>query len=173
MKEDYAGAQQIAGRVFCALGWKINRENSISDDVWQEIVDIYLCDKKNLKIREWFDSKNPYAFQKITENLLEAIRKEYWRPDEATVLEIATLYAQSVVRHGHRENGELNKKLDFFLARTLNAPGTDSKTAKVLKHCSDNTGRKTAEERAHVKTGKTERVEGKKMELAPKKNRQS
>lgn len=165
MKEDYAGAQQMAGRVFSTLGWKINRESSISDDVWQEIVEVYLRDRKNLRIREWFDSKNPYAFQGITENLLEAIRKEYWRPDETTVLEVATAYAQSIVRYGHRENGELNEKLEIFLARTLNAPGTDGKAGKDARALLGQYRQKTAEEMAHAHAAeKTEIVAGRKIE---------
>jgi len=166
MKEDYSGAQQIAGLVFSTLGWKINRENSITDDIWQEIVETYLRDKKNLKIREWFDAKNPYAFQGLTKNLLEAIRKEYWRPDEATLLEIATAYAESVVRHGHSEPGEVSEKLDLFLGRVLNAPGTESKTGKAAKALLEQYRKKTAEELAAHRAKEMEAVEGKKMEKA-------
>jgi cobaltochelatase CobN len=148
MNEGYAGAQRLAGRVFCTLGWKINRENSVSDEVWQEIVEVYLHDKKNLKIREWFDDKNPYAFQGLTETLLETIRKEYWRPDEATILEIATAYAQSVVQYGHREPGEVNEKLELFLARTLLAPGPISQAGQTAKALLEQYRQKTASEMA-------------------------
>jgi cobaltochelatase CobN len=133
IKENYAGAQQIAGLVFSTLGWKINRNNSIPDDVWQAVVDIYLRDKLDLKIRDWFEEKNPYAFQGMTENLLEAVRKEYWRPDEATLMAIATAYAESVVRHGLRENGEVNEKLVAFLGRTMSAPGSESTSGQSAK----------------------------------------
>ncbi len=175
MEEGYAGAQQMAGGVFCTLGWEINREDSVSADIWEEIVNVYLRDKKNLNIREWFEAKNPYAFQGLTENLLEAIRKEYWRPDEATLLEIATAYAESVVRHGHSEPGEVNEKLDFFLARTLSAPGPDSTTGKVTRALLEQYRQKTAAEMASsrpeeaapappVEEPEEETVEGKKME---------
>jgi cobaltochelatase CobN len=151
MNEGYAGAQRISGRVFSTLGWEINREGSISAEVWQEIVEVYLHDKKNLKIQEWFDDKNPYAFQGLTETLLETIRKEYWRPNEATLMEIATAYAQSVVRYGHREPGEVNEKLEFFLMRTLLAPGPDSLTGQTAIALLEQYHQKTASELAASK----------------------
>jgi cobaltochelatase CobN len=133
MKEGYAGAQQMAGGVFSTLGWEINRENSISSNVWQEIVDVYLRDKKDLNIRQWFEAKNPYAFLSIAERLLEATRKDYWKPDPATLREIAVAYAESVIRHGHRETGESNEKLDAFLAHIMTAPGPDPQAASALR----------------------------------------
>jgi len=126
MKEGYAGADQIAVHVANTMGWKIMREGSISDDIWEQIVDIYLRDSKKLYIREWFEAENPFAFQEITEILLETIRKGYWQPNQATVREIAVAYAQSVARHG--EGGGLrgggNRKLERFVEKVLSAPGS-------------------------------------------------
>jgi len=126
MKEGYAGADQVAVHVSNTMGWKIMREGSVSDDIWEEIVDIYIRDKRNLNIREWFEAENPFAFQEITEILLETVRKGYWEPSEATLREIATEYARSVARHG--EGGGLrgggNKKLEAFVSQVLSAPGS-------------------------------------------------
>jgi len=126
MKEGYAGADQVAVHVSNTMGWKIMREGSVSDDIWEEIVDIYIRDKRNLNIRDWFEAENPFAFQEITEILLETVRKGYWEPDESTLREIATEYARSVARHG--EGGGLrgggNKKLEAFVEKVLSAPGS-------------------------------------------------
>lgn len=153
MKEGYAGAQQMAGGVFSTLGWAVNRENSVSEDVWGEIVDVYLRDKKNLKIREWFEDKNPYAFQSIAERLLEASRKEYWKPDAATLREIAAAYAESVVLHGHREAGELNEKLEMFLDRVMTAPGLEPEVAQALETLLAQYREKSVSEMAAPKRG--------------------
>jgi len=126
MKEGYAGADQVAVHVSNTMGWKIMRDGSVSDDIWQEIVDIYIRDKRNLQIREWFEAENPFAFQEITEIVLETIRKGYWQPDESTIREIATEFARSVARHG--EGGGLrgggNVKLAAFVDKVLHAPGS-------------------------------------------------
>jgi len=136
MKEGFAGADQMGKHVFNALGWKIMRENSITDDMWMEIVDIYVHDKKNLNIREWFDSVNPYAFQEVTQVVMEAIRKGYWAPDPAITQELAEAYAQSYIRHGGgggiRGSGN-NPKLKEFIEKTLEAPGTQEMNELVEK----------------------------------------
>ncbi|WP_145215924.1 cobaltochelatase subunit CobN [Planctomycetes bacterium TBK1r] len=128
MKEGYAGADQVAVHVSNAMGWQVMRPGSVSDDLWQAVVETYIRDKKNLSIREWFESENPFAYQDMTEVLLETIRKGYWQPDSETIREIAREYAQSVVRHG--EGGGLrgggNIKLEAFVQEVLQAPGNES-----------------------------------------------
>ncbi len=125
MREGYAGADQIAVHVKNTMGWKIMRENSVSDDIWEEIVEVFVRDKKNLHIREWFEDKNAFAFQELTEILLETVRKGYWKPDADTLLEIVEAYAESVAEHG--EGGGLmgggNTRLQDFVEEQLRAPG--------------------------------------------------
>jgi cobaltochelatase CobN len=125
MKEGYAGADQVAVMVSNAMGWEIMREGSVTDDVWKEIKSIYLDDRMKLSIREWFEAENPFAFQEVSEILLESVRKGYWKADEATVRAIAEAYAASVGRHG--EGGGLrgggNVKLGALVEKTLTAPG--------------------------------------------------
>lgn len=124
MREGYAGADQISVHVTNSLGWTIMRPGSVGDDYWTEIVDTFIRDKKNLQIREWFESENPFAYQDLTETLLETIRKGYWQPDAEMIREIAEEYARSIVRHG--EGGGLrgggNFKLEAFVRQTLAEP---------------------------------------------------
>ncbi|MBL4884631.1 MAG: cobaltochelatase subunit CobN, partial [Planctomycetaceae bacterium] len=180
MKEGYAGADQVAVHVSNTMGWKIMRENSVSDDIWEEIVEIYIRDKRNLNIREWFEAENPFAFQEITEILLETVRKGYWEPDEATLLEIATEYARSVARHG--EGGGLrgggNKKLEAFIEKILSAPGKrelDNLLAEFqAKGRESSTAKQTAapESESEISQKKTtEIVQG--QQLTPKASPQS
>ena len=121
MKEGYAGADQVAVHVSNTLGWKIMRPDSVQDDIFEEITKIYVRDSKQLAIREWLEAENPFAFQEITEILLEAIRKGYWDASESTRRELAVAYARSVVRHG--EGGGLrgggNDKLERFVDEIL------------------------------------------------------
>ncbi|MCA9034289.1 MAG: cobaltochelatase subunit CobN [Planctomycetaceae bacterium] len=124
MREGYAGADQISVHVTNSLGWTIMRPGSVGDDYWTEIIDTFIRDKKNLQIKEWFESENPFAYQDLTETLLETIRKGYWQPDADTIREIAEEYARSVVQHG--EGGGLrgggNFKLEAFVQQTLAEP---------------------------------------------------
>jgi cobaltochelatase CobN len=126
MKEGYAGADQIAVHVSNAMGWKTMRPESVADDLWQEIVNVYVRDSKNLAIKEWFESSNPYAYQEMNEVLLETARKGFWTPDEQTLREITLEFVQSVVRHG--EGGGLrgggNHRLESFVKQVLERVGT-------------------------------------------------
>ena len=99
-KEGYAGADQVATMVDNAFGWEIMREGSVRADVWDEIKKVFVDDKYDLRVREWFEAENPFAFQELTEVMLEAVRKGFWKADDATVKAIAEAYADSVRRHG-------------------------------------------------------------------------
>jgi len=117
MDEGYAGADQIAVNVANSMGWKIMRPESISDDVGEEIVDIYLRDSKQLGVREWFVSENPYALQELTEVLLVVARKGNWEPSEEARRELAETYAPSIAQRGKGDglrSGD-NTKLGEFV----------------------------------------------------------
>jgi cobaltochelatase CobN len=158
MKEGYAGADQIAVMVSNTMGWKIMREKSISDDIWEEIVAVYVDDKYNLSIREWFEAENPFAFQEMTEILVEAIRKGYWKADEETRRKLVQLYARSVVRHGESGGvrGGGNVKLERFVREQLEAPGD-----KKLKELA---GRYVSKVKEMAAVGRRETVMGMKLE---------
>ncbi len=121
MKEGYAGADQIAVHVSNTMGWKVMREGSVSDDVWNEIAAIYVKDKLGLSLRPWFETQNPFAFQDMSEVLLESSRKGLWKAEPGLLREVAEQYARSVLRHG--EGGGLrgggNQSLEQFVAATL------------------------------------------------------
>ena len=136
MKEGYAGADQISVHVSNALGWKIMRPESVTDDQWAEIVDIYLRDSKQLSIREWFEAENPFAAQELEEVLLETIRKGYWQPEEAVVREIAVAYAQSVADTRRRGRSPRRRQHETRSIRRANAlrtrqPGARRATRRI------------------------------------------
>ena len=176
MKEGYAGADQIAVHVSNTYGWKIMREKSVTDDVWEEIVDVYLRDKKNLHVRSWFESVNPFAYQEVTEILLEVMRKGYWSADEATRVEVARAYVESVLEHG--EGGGLrgggNEKLRQFVLETLRAAPdqADRKLAEAFERAPGERDGQVAESAApsapskvaDAKGSVSETVEGPKLE---------
>ncbi|MFH0880768.1 MAG: cobaltochelatase subunit CobN, partial [Lentisphaerota bacterium] len=134
MKDGYAGADQVAVHVSNMLGWQIMRENSVSPENWQEVVNVYVRDSKNLGLRKWFDQENPHAFQGMTQTLLETIRKGYWAPDAATIQEIAEAHAKSVIQYG--KNGGLrggnNVAFQQFMQKVLDVPG-DARMQELFK----------------------------------------
>jgi cobaltochelatase CobN len=129
MKNDgYAGADIIAKNVENIMGWKVMRDKSITDDNLEEVYNVFVKDSKNLQIREWLDDTNPYAFQKMSEVLLETIRKGMWSPSKEISEDIAKEYAKSVAKFGKvggiREGN--NSKLKDFVEENLQAPGNST-----------------------------------------------
>ncbi len=135
-KEGYAGGNIIAKNIDNLMGWEIMREDSIADSNWNDLTDVYLRDRHQLGLRHWFDTTNPHAFQKLSVTLLETIRKDFWKADDATRLEITAAYAESVVKHGRssgvREGG--NDKLETFIDETLSAPKTPEMDALLKQY---------------------------------------
>lgn len=127
MKEGYSGADQIAVMVGNTMGWEVVRQGSIPQETWAEIESIFVRDKLDLSIREWFETQNPFAFQEVGSLLLESIRKGYWKADAETTRRIAEAYARSVVRHG--DNGGLrsggNIPLRQYVERALKNAGNN------------------------------------------------
>lgn len=73
-------------------GWQVVDPNIIRNDQWQEFADIYIKDKYNLKLEEWFKSINPDALARFVEKILEANRKGYFETDEETLKKLIETY---------------------------------------------------------------------------------
>ncbi len=80
-------------------GWQAMDRNVVRDDQWQEFHEVYVKDRYKLGMREWFEKSNPTALAQITERMLEAIRKDYWKADEQTRRELVQLYQELAAQH--------------------------------------------------------------------------
>ncbi|MBP8137821.1 MAG: cobaltochelatase subunit CobN [Alicycliphilus sp.] len=88
MKEGYAGTLQVLDATNNFWGWTATAREIVRDDQWQEMVDVYVRDKHNLGLKDWFESKNPHALAQTMERMLEAARQGYWQADPATLREL-------------------------------------------------------------------------------------
>ncbi len=77
-------------------GWDVMKSSVIDEELWDGLNQVYIEDKYNLGIKEFFERENPYALQEMTAVMLETVRKGYWQPDEAVVKKIAELHAELV-----------------------------------------------------------------------------
>lgn len=88
MENDYAGAKLMAEVVENLWGWEVTMPELISDKTWLGFYEVYVKDKYDLGLKEFFD-RNPYALQSIVARMLEAIRKEYWNAPEEVKIDLA------------------------------------------------------------------------------------
>ena len=101
MEHGYAGARYMDHKFIENLwGWDVVTPDLITADMWNQVYDIYVQDKYDLDLKEFFDSNSPYALQSITARMLEAIRKGYWDPSDDVKTALAETYQKSVEEYG-------------------------------------------------------------------------
>ncbi|WP_116870112.1 cobaltochelatase subunit CobN [Vibrio splendidus] len=80
--EGYAGALNMLDITNNLFGWQVTAPDTVSDHQWEMLSEVYIDDKHDLGINEWFEAHQPAAQMQIIERLLEAVRKGYWDADE-------------------------------------------------------------------------------------------
>jgi cobaltochelatase CobN len=99
-KEGYAGAGEMRQFVEYLWGWDATAPEVIDDAKWKETFDVYVADKHNLHMAEYFEKNSPYAYQDMTARMVETVRKGYWKADAATQKKLLEEYVASVNAHG-------------------------------------------------------------------------
>ncbi|NQZ24912.1 MAG: cobaltochelatase subunit CobN [Colwellia sp.] len=90
----YAGATVILDRMNNMWGWEVMTPEAIRDDQWQEFFEVYVEDKYQMDMREFFEEHNAESLAQIIERMLEAVRKGYWDADEATIKKMVETYSE-------------------------------------------------------------------------------
>jgi cobaltochelatase CobN len=99
-KEGFEGANKLAKFVEHMWGWQVTMPETIDAARWEQTFDVYVEDKYGMDLEEFFNEKNPYAYQALTARMLETIRKGYWQPAEEVRQTLATEYIKSVTEYG-------------------------------------------------------------------------
>ncbi|MBD9367094.1 cobaltochelatase subunit CobN [Xanthomonas sp. XNM01] len=98
-QEGYAGTLEIVGAMDNFWGWQAVDPGMVRDDQWQSFHDVYVADRLDLGMREWFERSNPHALAQIVERMLEAQRKGYWDADAATLRSLVETWNDLDARH--------------------------------------------------------------------------
>ncbi|MEQ1711022.1 MAG: cobaltochelatase subunit CobN, partial [Hyphomicrobium sp.] len=116
-KEGYAGTLKMLDSINNFWGWQAMDRNVVRDDQWQEFHESWVKDRYSLGMRDWFEKANPTALAQITERMLEAIRKDYWKADEVTKRELVEIYQDLATRHDVHTNNQVFKDYVTELAQ--------------------------------------------------------
>ncbi|MCL2550032.1 MAG: cobaltochelatase subunit CobN, partial [Methanimicrococcus sp.] len=135
MESGYSGSTMFSEFVDNLFGWAVTTDGQlVSFKDWEDVFDIYVSDKYDLGLPEYFQN-NPYAYQSMTARMLESIRKEYWiaetdeQKEKLALMEqqLVDAYVQSVVDHGvaccHHTCG--NPSFDAFVSGKMSVLGTE------------------------------------------------
>lgn len=137
------------------FGWEVMKPDLLDDHLWQEYKEVYVDDKLNLDLPEYFETHNPAALQEMTGVMLEAVRKGYYNADAATVQQLASVHAELMKKFDLPPTR--NEKLREMIRERLQDPelrkAYEQQVAKALEQ-----QRKLAGERE-----KAEEVSGQKL----------
>ena len=95
----YAGATAILDRMNNMWGWEVMTPDAVRDDQWQEFFEVYVDDKYDMQMREFFEQHNAEALAQIIERMLEAVRKGYWQADAETLKKMLETYTEIANQH--------------------------------------------------------------------------
>jgi len=118
MEHGWAGAQELANTISNLYGWQVVSPGIVTNDMWNELYGIYIQDKLNFGVDEFFNKYNPFAKQKIMLRMLESVERGFWNADSATVNELMERLIKSVAEHGlscsasHCANPRIDKFID-------------------------------------------------------------
>jgi len=100
MQEGYAGGRHIWKAVDYLWGWQVVYPEAVDAAKWQEVHEVWVEDRHDLGIEEFFERHNPYALQGIASRMLEVVRKGYWEAPEDTLRKLTEVYIDSLNEHG-------------------------------------------------------------------------
>jgi cobaltochelatase CobN len=122
MKEGYGGARFVDKVMEHLWGWQVTVPEAVDAAKWNEMYETYVLDRNGLDIKEQFrKAGNLHAYQSLVARMLETVRKNYWKPDDAVVQTLAAEYARTVNEVGLAcsENTCNNRQLSALTASTL------------------------------------------------------
>ncbi len=100
MNQGYSGAREMDKFVEYLWGWETTVPDLVSENTWNEVYDVYVNDKYDMGLEEFFDQNNPYAFQVMSARMLESSRKDRWHPTEEMKQELAERFEESEMEYG-------------------------------------------------------------------------
>ncbi len=150
----YAGATAILDRMNNMWGWEVMTPDAIRDDQWQEFFEVYVNDKYQMDMREFFEQHNAESLAQIIERMLEAVRKGYWQADEQTIKTMVQTYSELATEFDvATDNGKFTAYVDAQAVGFGLTPLTQALTKAFKKIPAINP----------LSTNKTEKISGQKL----------
>ncbi len=165
MKEEgYSGTLTVLDRINNFWGWQVVNPNIIRDDQWQEFIEVYINDKYDLKIKEWFKKFNPDALAQITQKILEANRKGYFKTDEQSLKKLIELYKK--LQQEYKITTYNNKFKDFVEQKAIGFGLMSSNF--MVKKAQTKEIKKDEKVKKNQKMKTTKKIEGQQLEIVKK-----
>jgi cobaltochelatase CobN len=100
MEHGYDGARYMDAFTENMWVWDVTTPEMVTEENWNEVYNVYVKDKYNLDLEEYFTKNNPYALQSMISTMLEVTDKGYWKPSQEVFDNLVKVYAELVAKHG-------------------------------------------------------------------------
>ncbi|WP_444944488.1 cobaltochelatase subunit CobN [Microbulbifer sp. ZKSA006] len=160
----YAGATAILDRVNNMWGWEVMTPETIRDDQWQEMFEVYVDDKYDMDMREFFEEHNAEALAQMLERMLEAVRKGYWDAQPETLEKMVETYTElanqfDVATDNDKFKEFVNQQaLGFGLAALANTQALDNPQASSVNAAQQVSGQKLEQVAEPTPSDKSEKL---------------
>lgn len=123
MKGGAGAANTFAEIVQNTYGWNVMKPKAIDKEMWDEIYNVYVKDKFDLGLQEYFEKQNPAALEEMTAVMLETVRKGMWKASDQQIADIAKLHTDLVNKYKPSCSGFVcdNARLREFIASRTDA----------------------------------------------------
>ena len=123
MKGEASSANTFSEIVRNTYGWNVMKPKAVDKELWDEIYNVYVKDKFNLGLKEFFENQNPAALEEMTAVMLETVRKGMWKASEQQVADLTQLHTELVNKYKPSCSGFVcdNAKLRDFIASKVDA----------------------------------------------------
>lgn len=123
MKGEASSANTFSEIVRNTYGWNVMKPKAVDNELWDEIYNVYVKDKFNLGLKDFFEHRNPAALEEMTAVMLETVRKGMWKADERQVADLTQLHTELVNKYKPSCSGFVcdNAKLRDFIASKVDA----------------------------------------------------
>lgn len=130
MKGESSSASGFAEIVTNTYGWNVMKPAVIDKELWDDIYDVYVKDRFDLGVKEFFETQNPAALEEMSAVMLETVRKGMWKASDEQVAELTKLHTELINKYRPSCSGFVcdNAKLREFIASK-----TDAQTASQYK----------------------------------------
>ena len=118
MKGEATSAAGFAEIVRNTYGWNVMKPSVIDNEMWDEIYNVYVKDKFNLGVQDFFEQQSPAALQEITAVMMETARKGMWKATEQQLADLSKLHTDLIQKYKPACSGFVcdNAKLRDFIA---------------------------------------------------------
>lgn len=121
MKGEASSANSFAEIIRNTYGWNVMKPKAVDKQMWNEIYEVYVKDKYNLGMKDYFEKQSPAALQEITAVMMETARKGMWKANEQQLKDIAELHTELIHKYAPACSGFVcdNAKLREFIGSKI------------------------------------------------------